>query len=74
MEQTQKIIIYDALETLQEKEQSIIKLYYLAGFTEFEIAESYQISQQAIHKIKKRALEKCRKELERKKLKYVNIV
>jgi len=66
MEQTQKIIIYDALATLNKREQSILKLYYLAGFSEEEIAESYQISQPMIHKIKKRALEKCKLQLEKK--------
>jgi RNA polymerase sigma factor (sigma-70 family) len=74
MELIQKIIIYDTLATLKIREQSVLKLYYIAGFNETEIAESYQISQPMIHKIKKRALEKCRKELERKKLKYVSIV
>lgn len=65
MEQTQKIVIYDALETLKRREKGILKLYYFAGFTEEEIADSYQISQQAIHKIKKRALRKCKLQLEK---------
>jgi RNA polymerase sigma factor (sigma-70 family) len=63
MEQTQRILVYDALKTLQQREKGILKLYYFAGFSEEEIAESYQISQPMIHKIKKRALEKCRKQL-----------
>jgi len=74
MELVQKIIIYDALATLKIREQSVLKLYYIAGFNEVEIAESYKISIPRVHQIKKRALEKCRKELERKKLKYVSIV
>jgi RNA polymerase sigma factor (sigma-70 family) len=74
MEQTQKIIIHDALETLEEREQSIIKLYYFKGFSEIKIAKYYKISIPRVNQIKKRALEQCRKELERKKLKYVNIV
>jgi RNA polymerase sigma factor (sigma-70 family) len=74
MEQTQKIIIYNALKTLERRERSILELYYYAGFSEDEIAESYQISIPRVNQIKKRALRKCRKELERKKLKYVNIV
>jgi len=64
MEQTQQILIYDTLETLNQREQGILKLFYLAGFTEEEIAESYQISQPRIHQIKKRALEKCKKQIQ----------
>jgi RNA polymerase sigma factor (sigma-70 family) len=73
MEQTQKIYLYDALDTLEQREQSIIKLFYLAGFNEEEIAQSYHISQQRIHQIKKRALEKCKLELN-KKLLCANLV
>jgi len=64
MEQTQKILIYDALKTLEQREQSIVKLYYLAGFNEKEIADSYNISQQRVHQIKKKALRKCKSQLE----------
>lgn len=73
MDLTQKILIYDALRTLERREQSILKLYYFTGFTEEEIAYSYQVSQPMIHKIKERALEKCKLQLE-KKPKYVSIV
>ena len=63
MEQAQKKYIYDVINTLPQREQGIVKLY-MAGFTEVEIAESYQVSQQMIHKIKKRALGKCKVQLE----------
>jgi RNA polymerase sigma factor (sigma-70 family) len=63
MEQTQKIIIYNALKTLERRERSILELYYYAGFSEDEIAESYQISIPRVNQIKKRALELCRKQL-----------
>jgi RNA polymerase sigma factor (sigma-70 family) len=66
MEQTQKIIIYDALETLKQREQGILKLYYLAGFSEEEISEHYHISIPRVNQIKKRALEKCKIQLEKK--------
>ena len=64
MEQTQRILDYDVLANLEDREQSILKLYYWAGFTEEEIADSYQITQQRINQIKKRALEKCKKQLQ----------
>ena len=64
MEQTQRILDYDVLVNLEDREQSILKLYYWAGFTEEEIADSYQITQQRINQIKKRALEKCKKQLQ----------
>ena len=73
MELTQQILMYDTLATLKKREQSIIKLYYFAGFTEEEIAKSYHISHQRIHHIKKRALQKCKSQLEKKQL-YVSIV
>jgi len=74
MELTHQILMYDTLDTLEKREQSILKLYYLAGFTEEEIAESYQISQPRIHQIKEGALRKCKEELQRQKKKYVSIV
>ena len=74
MEQTQKILLYDALESLGNREKSIVKLIYLAGFTENEIAEAYNISQQRVHQIKERALQKCKTKLQQKKLEYANIV
>ena len=66
MEQTQLILVYDVLFELDDREQGILKLYYWAGFTEEEIADSYQISQPRIHQIKERALEKCKKLIEEK--------
>ena len=64
---TRQILVADILLNLEEREQSILKLYYWAGFTEVEIAESYQISQSRLHKIKERALQKCRKLIKEKK-------
>jgi len=66
MEQTQKIYIEDVITSLKDREQNILKLYYWGGFTEEEIAESCQITQQRIHQIKERALEKCKKLIEEK--------
>ena len=74
MEQTQKILLYYALESLGNREKSIVKLIYLAGFTENEIAEAYGVSQQRVHQIKERALQKCKTKLQQKKLEYANIV
>ena len=74
MEQTQKILLYDALESLGSREKSIVKLIYLAGFTENEIAEVYGVSQQRVHQIKERALQKCKSQLQKKELEYANIV
>ena len=65
MELTQKILVSDVLFELDDREQGIIKLYYWAGFTEAEIAESYQITHQRVHQIKERALEKCKKLIEK---------
>ena len=64
MEQTKKIYLHDALATLPQREQGILKLYFIAGFSEDEIADSYQISQPRVNQIKSRALLKCKKQLE----------
>lgn len=73
MESTQRILMYDALETLEQREQSIVRLYYFDGFSEEEIAFTYHITQQRVNQIKERALEKCKLQLE-KKQKCVSIV
>ena len=63
MEREQKILIDDVLDSLNDREQSIIRLYYICGFTECELAEAFMVSQQMISKIKKRALEKCKQQI-----------
>lgn len=74
MEQTQQIYMDDVIATLKIREQGILKLYYYAGFSEDEIADSYQITQQRVNQIKKRALQKCKSKLqETRKLLCVNI-
>ena len=72
MEQTQKIYIDDALDILEEREKGILELYYYAGFSEEEIADSYRISIPRVNQIKKRALMKCKTQLQQ--LEYASIV
>ena len=69
MEQIQKIYIDDVINVLDEREQNIVKLYYYAGFSEVEIAEAFNLSTPRVNQIKKRALEKCRQQLEESKKK-----
>ncbi|RAT99235.1 sigma-70 family RNA polymerase sigma factor [Brevibacillus sp. Leaf182] len=56
--------VLDAVQTLTEKEQEILKLLYLRNLKEAEAASLSGISQQAVSKTKKRALLKIRKQLE----------
>ncbi|WP_157448589.1 sigma-70 family RNA polymerase sigma factor [Brevibacillus brevis] len=56
--------ILDAVQTLTEKEQDILKLLYLRNLKEAVAASLLGVSQQAVSKTKKRALLKLRKQLE----------
>ncbi|WJQ81597.1 sigma-70 family RNA polymerase sigma factor [Brevibacillus brevis] len=56
--------VLDAVQTLTEKEQEILKLLYLRNLKEVEAASLLGVSQQAVSKTKKRALLKLRKQLE----------
>ncbi|MDC0760640.1 sigma-70 family RNA polymerase sigma factor [Brevibacillus sp. AG] len=56
--------ILDAVQSLTEKEQEILKLLYLRNLKEVEVARLSGVSQQAVSKAKKRALLKLRKQLE----------
>jgi len=49
-----------ALERLSEREQQVIKRLYWDEWTEAEIAQEMGISQQAVSKIKQRAIQKLR--------------
>lgn len=56
----QRALLNLALSQLSEKERFVIKRLYWDGWTESEIAQALSMSQQAINKIKKRALQKLR--------------
>lgn len=60
--ENEKLII--AIKKLTKKQLEILELYYLHGMTDIEIKESMSISQQAVNKTRKRALEILRKELQ----------
>gem|GEM_PF-2443269 len=56
----QRALLNLALSQLSEKERFVIKRLYWDGWTETEIAQALNMSQQAINKIKKRTLQKLR--------------
>lgn len=63
MDLTQMISLTGALQNLDIREMNILMEYYIYGYKEREIAEHYNISQQMVNKIKKRALKKCKIQL-----------
>lgn len=56
-----KIILYDAIKKLKEKEQYIIMQRYLIGKTQMEISEELGVSQAQISRIEKNALNNVKK-------------
>lgn len=56
--------IWDAVQTLTEKEQEVLTLLYLRNLKEAKAASLLGVSQQTVSKTKKRALLKLRKQLE----------
>ena len=45
---------------LTKRERKIISLYYLAGYTDEEIAKLYTLTQQAINYIRKKGINKLK--------------
>ena len=45
---------------LNKRERNIISLYYLAGYTDEEIAKLYTLTQQAINYIRKKGINKLK--------------
>ena len=56
------IMFEEYISILSPKQYRLMKLYYKMGFNDTEIAELMHISKQAVGAMKKRALEKIRKE------------
>jgi RNA polymerase sigma factor (sigma-70 family) len=59
-----RCLIFWALERLSERERQVINRLYWDGRTEAEIAHELGISQQAVSKIKRKAIQKLRELLE----------
>jgi RNA polymerase sigma factor (sigma-70 family) len=59
-----RYLIFWALERLSERERQVMKRLYWDGRTEVEIAHELGISQQAVSKIKRKAIQKLRELLE----------
>lgn len=55
-----KIVVKDVLKRLTEKQQEVIKLRYIGGFSCDEIAHKNGVSRQAISRIENRALDKLK--------------
>lgn len=47
-------------ERLTKRERKIISLYYLAGYTDEEIAKLYTLTRQAINYIRKKGINKLK--------------
>jgi len=60
----ENILIKNDLEEgfnlLSKRERNIITLYYLAGYTDEEIAKLYTLTQQAINYIRKKGINKLK--------------
>ncbi|TQK42171.1 RNA polymerase sigma factor (sigma-70 family) [Brevibacillus sp. AG162] len=56
--------LLEAIQRLTEKEQATLTLLYLRNLKEREVARLLGVTQQAVSKVKKRALLKLRKQLE----------
>ena len=54
----------DALYSLTEKQKQIINLVYIKGFSDTEIGQLLNISQQAVSKTHKKALKNIREYIE----------
>jgi RNA polymerase sigma factor (sigma-70 family) len=59
-----RCLIFWALERLSERERQVLERLYWDGYTEAEVAKELGISQQAVSKIKRKAIQKLRKLLE----------
>jgi RNA polymerase sigma factor (sigma-70 family) len=59
-----RYLIFWALERLSERERQVMKRLYRDEWTEAEIAHELGISQQAVSKIKRKAIQKLRELLE----------
>ncbi len=59
----ENIALREAVRTLSEREQKIIRLRYFADKTQMEIASEIGISQAQVSRVEKAALEKLRKQL-----------
>ncbi len=59
----ENIALREAVRTLSEREQKIIRLRYFADKTQMEIASEIGISQAQVSRLEKAALEKLRKQL-----------
>ena len=65
VEGEEKALISDVLNRLEKREGEILYRYFFGRYKEKEIAKHYNISIAMVSKIKKRALKKCRKFLEK---------
>lgn len=54
-------ILNELLNELTERQQKIIMLYYLYGYTDLDIAKKFAVTQQSICKSRNSALKKIRK-------------
>ena len=59
-----RYLICWALERLSERERQVLERLYWDGYTEAEVAKELVISQQAVSKIKRKAIQKLRELLE----------
>jgi len=59
-----RYLIFWALERLSERERQVLERLYWDGYTEAEVAKELGISQQAVSKIKRKAIQKLRELLE----------
>lgn len=61
IENSEKLILYNAISKLSFLEQNLVKALYFNGLTESECARLINTSQQAVNKRKKRILKKLQK-------------
>jgi RNA polymerase sporulation-specific sigma factor len=59
----ERLVINDALQTLNDREKNIINKRFYEGRTQMEIAAEIGISQAQVSRLEKNALEKIKKQI-----------
>lgn len=60
-----KTLLYEALQTLNEKERDLLMKVYMHGFNQKELAKILDVSPQYISKLKNKALKKLKDYLQK---------
>ena len=59
----EQIALREAIASLSEREQRIVRMRFFEGRTQMEVAEEIHISQAQVSRLEKNALERIRKQI-----------